>query len=95
MKPELLKAAGLVVVAVMCLTPGLALANGEHEHEGPGLARLIAPMGILTFSLLVATFVTGWFVPKKRRVLLKVHLSLAVITVASGLFHGGLVLLLF
>ncbi|KPK84281.1 MAG: hypothetical protein AMJ81_06035 [Phycisphaerae bacterium SM23_33] len=86
--------AGLLVAAVVCLAPAAALAGEEAGHKEAAPARLIAPMGIVTFTFVAATFLTGWFMPKKRKLLFKWHRVLAIIALACALLHGGLVIFL-
>jgi YHS domain-containing protein len=53
---------------------------------------LIKPMAITTFSLLAATAGAGLFMRRKPRVLLKLHIRLAVATLVSACTHLFLVL---
>lgn len=61
-----------------------------------GITRvsLIKPMGITTFSLLLATVGAGVFMRHKPRFFLKLHKVLAVATLLSACTHASLVLFL-
>lgn len=65
-----------------------ALAALRHA-----LARLVKPLGITTATLLMLTACAGFFMPKKRKVLFKLHRWLAVATLIAALCHVTLVLL--
>ena len=56
-------------------------------------ARLIKPLGITTATLLVLTACAGFFMPKKRKLLFKLHRWLAVATLIAALCHVTLVIL--
>ncbi len=60
--------------------------NGSDWHE------VIEILGIATFTCLVLTACAGYFVPKKRDLLLKWHRRFAVITIISATAHGIIVL---
>jgi len=56
-------------------------------------ARLIKPLGITAATLLVLTACAGFFMPKKRKLLFKLHRWLAVATLIAALCHVTLVIL--
>ena len=56
---------------------------------------LIQPLGIATLSLVGLTFLTGLLRKKLKRKFLKIHLPLAIATLALGLTHGLLVFILY
>jgi len=73
-----------------------ARANAEEPaRETPAFAwyRLIVPVGIATLSLLVLTFLAGWFMRIKRKLLFKWHRRLAIATLIAALCHLLLVIL--
>lgn len=77
-----------------------AAEHEGHVHEEPESrslsfpwGRLIVPMGITTFSLLVLTFLAGWFMAKKRKLLFRWHRRLAIATLVSATIHALLVIL--
>jgi len=69
----------------------------EPARETPGFAwpRLIVPFGIGTLSLLVLTFLAGWFMRINRKLLFKWHRRLAIATLAAALCHALLVVLFY
>ncbi len=68
----------------------------EHRHSGSfSLFSLVRPMGIATLSFVCATFLTGLFRRKLGRRFLKIHLSLAIVSIILGLTHGILVFVLY
>jgi len=70
--------------------------DGEPEHSSVGsTAWVVAPFGIATFTLLLATLLAGLFMPRNRKVLYKWHRKLAVAALAMALLHGLLAILLF
>ena len=76
----------------------LATENGEHEHHHESsfsLFSLVKPLGIATLSFVFATFLAGLFRRKLGRRFLKIHLSLAIISIILGLTHGILVFVLY
>ena len=90
----------LVFAAVLVGFANIALANeiGGHEHEHHfdfSLPSLVRPLGICALSSLSITFLTGLFRRKLSKHFLKIHKTFAWLTVAFGLSHGILVLVLF
>ena len=76
----------------------LAAENMGHEHHHNGsfsLFSLVKPLGIATLSFVFATFLAGVFRRKLGRRFLKIHLSLAIISIILGLTHGILVFVLY
>ena len=72
-----------------------ARANAEEPaRETPPFAwyRLIVPAGIATLSLLVLTFLAGWFMRINRKLLFKWHKRLAIATVVTAVCHALLVI---
>ena len=68
----------------------------EHEQESSfSVYSLVKPLGIATLCFVGMTFLTGVFRRKIGKRFLKVHVPLAVTSVALGLAHGILVLLLY
>ena len=65
----------------------------EHETGGFAWSRLIVPFGITTLSLLVLTFLAGWFMRIKRKLLFKWHRRLAIAALVAALCHALLVIL--
>ena len=74
---------------------GVRANAGEPARETPSFAwyRLIVPFGIATLSLLVLTFLAGWFMRLKRKLLFKWHRRLAIATFIAALCHLLLVIL--
>jgi len=72
-----------------------ARADAGESRETPSFAwyRLIVPFGIATLSLMVLTFLAGWFMRFKRKILFKWHRSLAIATLIAALCHLLLVIL--
>ncbi len=76
----------------------LAAENGGHEHHHESyfsLFSLVKPLGIATLSFVFATFLAGLLRRKLGRRFLKIHLSLAIISIILGLTHGILVFVLY
>jgi len=81
-----------------CLNQVLFAAEQTvHEHTAASfsLFLLVKPLGVSTLTLLLLTFLAGLFRRKLGRRFLRVHKTLAFLTVALALFHGILVLILF
>jgi len=75
---------------------GVVLADAPAEQQGEreeGIAGFIQPLGITTFSFLGLTAVAGALMRRKPRVLRKVHIYLAVVTIVLALIHVSFVLL--
>jgi len=70
-------------------------AGAGEPRAAPSFAwyRLIVPFGIATLSLLVLTFIAGWFMRLKRKLLFKWHRRLAIATLVAALCHLLLVIL--
>jgi len=65
----------------------------RHYHiKGEHVGSFIVPMGITTFVLLLGTALTGWFMPKNRKVLFKVHRILALLTIIAAMAHASLII---
>jgi hypothetical protein len=79
-----------IFVAVMTATPSFAV---PLEEGRPGLASFIAPLGMSTYSLLLATLLAGTFMKRNRTLLFPWHRRLAVATLMLATIHGLLVLL--
>ena len=84
-------AAGLVVAAIA----GPVMADSGSSGPPAWLYSVIQPLGICTFGLLLVTFGLGIFRRKLGRRFMKLHLAVAVLTVASAICHGILVLILY
>jgi len=70
--------------------------GNEHEHESSfSVSSLVEPLGIATLCCVSVTFLTGLFRRKLGKKFLKLHLPLAVTSVALGVTHGTLVLVLY
>ena len=63
------------------------------ETHGFAWYRLIVPFGITALSLLVLTFLAGWFMRLNRKLLFKWHKRLAIATLIVALSHLLLVIL--
>lgn len=75
-----------------------ASESDDHEHypeNSFSIFSLVRPLGIATLSFVFVTFLTGLFRRKLGRRFVKIHLSLAIITITLGLTHGILVFVLF
>jgi hypothetical protein len=88
-----------VAVAVALLILVVALSGVPANAEEPALARpafawyrLIVPFGIATISLLVLTFLAGWFMRINRKLLFKWHRRLAIATLVTAVCHALLVI---
>ena len=82
----------MVVVGLWAALPAYA---DEEAHNGEGAHHeIVEIMGMCTFSLLVATGITGLVMKRNRKVLLKAHKVLALVTVISAVCHASLVLFL-
>ena len=64
-----------------------------QEKHGFAWHRLIVPFGITTLSLLVLTFLAGWFMRINRKLLFKWHRRIAIATLIAALCHLVLVIL--
>lgn len=80
----------ILVVSV----PGARANAEEPAREAPSFAwyRLIVPVGIATLSLLVLTFLAGWFMRTNRKLLFKWHKRLAIATIVTAVCHALLVI---
>lgn len=82
-----------VLCWVLAALPADAQEDEQDERTTLNVLALIEPLGISTLSLLSATALAGLFMKKNRRVLLRVHKTLAILTVISAICHASLVLL--
>ncbi len=76
----------------------LAAENGGHEHHHNSsftLFSFVKPLGIATFSFVFVTFLAGLFRRKLGRRFIKIHLTLAIISIILGFTHGILVFVLY
>lgn len=73
---------------------GGTLAQTDHHEHRLELGRLIKPMGITTFSLLVLTAAGRLFRKKVPKVLVRWHKRLGIITLISASIHATLVLII-
>ena len=65
----------------------------EHEHGEGFWHSLVVPFGIVTFSFLFLTVLSGLFRKKLGRLFMKIHPVLAYITLVLGVCHALLVIL--
>jgi hypothetical protein len=74
---------------------GLAYANGSGGGHGAGrgFGGVIIALGILTFICLLSTFILGFLMPKKRKILFPWHKRLGIAAVIIATIHGMMVLL--
>lgn len=74
---------------------GNALANGGngHEQEGTIFKSLIAPFGVVTFSLLLTTIILGMKMARNRAVFSPWHRRIAFSTLFLALCHATLVII--
>jgi len=70
-----------------------AAESEEHEHGEGFWHSLVVPFGIVTFSFLFLTVLSGLFKKKLGRLFLKIHPVLAYITLVLGVCHALLVIL--
>jgi hypothetical protein len=88
----------LLLVGLIFVEGASAAEDDGHEHNQANhfsLSSLVAPLGIATLSCVWATFLTGLFRRKLGRSFQKIHLALAIASVALGAVHGTLVFVLF
>jgi len=84
-----------VALLILVVPAWRALASAEEPaRETPPFAwyRLIVPVGIATLSLLVLTFLAGWFMRINRKLLFKWHKRLAIATLVTAVCHALLVI---
>jgi len=84
--------AAVVLCWVLAGTPAYAQEHDHDEHATFNVFALIEALGISTLSLLVATALAGLFMKRNRKVLFRVHKTLAVLTIISAVSHASLVL---
>ncbi|UCE99170.1 MAG: hypothetical protein JSV82_08340 [Planctomycetota bacterium] len=99
----------MLLILVIIIFSGFALNNwflknvlaGEQASQEDENGRsfsvffMVEPLGIATLTFVSATLLTGLFRRKLGRRFLKLHLTLAIISVILGFTHGILVLVLF
>lgn len=88
----------LVIVGVGLGQGAQAAQNtgNEHNHESSlSVYSLVKPLGIATLCFVSVTFLTGLFRRKIGKKFLKLHLPLAIASLALGVTHGTLVLVLY
>lgn len=66
-------------------------ATQENEHEFE-IEQLVKPMGIATLVFLLLTASSGYFMPKKRKILFTWHKRLAYTTLIIAVCHAVLVI---
>ena len=66
--------------------------NHQHSHDTFSTRQLIAPAGITTFILLLATLSLGIFMKRNRKLLFPWHKRIAILTLIAGLIHASLVI---
>ena len=89
-----------IVIAVLLCASTLSLASEDMEHEHDhsssfSLFSMVKPLGIATLISVFTTFLSGVFRRKLGHKWLKIHISLAVITLVLGSTHGLLVIILY
>ena len=87
---------GFAIACGVCLM--LLAGAGElsaAEREG-GLRAwsFVEPLGVATFSVLVLTALSGFFMRKKPRVLRRIHIYLAIGVLALASCHAVLIFVL-
>ena len=84
-----------IAVALFIVLVSEVRAGAGEPRETFSFAwyRLIVPFGIATLSLLVLTFLAGWFMRLKRKLLFNWHKRLAIATLIAALCHLLLVIL--
>lgn len=67
----------------------------QNNHSGQPIIPPYLPelFGLMTFCLLLVTVVIGFVMTHGKRKLFKIHKTIAYITLASGVFHGILILM--
>jgi hypothetical protein len=87
----------IAVALLISVVPASGVrANAEEPaRETPAFAwyRLIVPFGIGTLSLMVLTFLAGWFMRVNRKLLFNWHRRLAIATLIAASCHLLLVIL--
>ena len=85
----------ILAMVVVGLWAALPVYADEEAHNGEGAHHeIVEIMGICTFSLLLVTGITGLVMKRNRKVLLKAHKVLALVTVISAACHASLVVFL-
>jgi len=67
--------------------------DGSSQSSGLQLYKLVRPLGIITFTFLLATATTGLLRQKLKKLFWKIHKPLAITTVALAILHVLVVLL--
>jgi len=83
------------IVVILCwalASPSVHAQDHDDDHATFNVHEMIEVLGITTLSLLVATALAGLFMKRNRRVLFRVHRTLAVLTIISAVSHASLVL---
>jgi hypothetical protein len=85
--------AATLLISVVTVSEVHAGAGEPRQTFNFAWYRLIVPFGIVTLSLLVLTFLAGWFMRLNRKLLFKWHRRLAIATLIAALCHLLLVIL--